>query len=509
MSSLASETNGVDGSVGVVSANGIHKTYGAVRALVDVDLQLQAGEIVALAGENGSGKSTMAKILAGVIEPDQGELAVDGTSCRFARPRDALDHGIALVAQELTAVPGLSVGQNILLSRVPRSLSVFRPRRFEKDAQQFLDLVGLDVDLRVPFDSLRSGEREFVEVAKALATLPRVLILDEATSRFAEHDVKTLFEVLKKLRAQGMSTVLITHRLSEICELCDRAVVLRDGHLVGELPRVELSEERLSSMMVGRDLEDFFHKRTVAVQKPLLRVDELLVEGSPEPVSLDVRSGEIVGLAGLVGSGRTELIETIFGARKTHGGSVSIEGETIPPGSPMAALNAGIAFVPEDRHKQGLDLGASIRSNVAMGTWQLLSTNKRREREISVEAVNRLQIRPPVIDASVRRLSGGNQQKVVIGRSLARRPRVLLLDEPTRGIDVGAKEEIFELIGEMVAEGLGILLASSELPEILGLCDRIVVMHERRFVAELTRAEATEERIAFLSAGGSREPLVH
>lgn len=486
----------------MLSARGISKSYGAVRALADVDFTIGPGEIVALAGENGSGKSTLAKILAGVVAHDEGEIALDGEACTFGRPRDALDRGIALVAQELTAAPQLSVAENVLMTRFPKPLGWFSRRSFDAAARDALALVGVRIDPRARFGSLKPGDRELVEVAKALASKPRFLILDEATSRFGETDVRHLFALLRRLRDEGVSTLLITHRLSEISDIAERAVVLRDGRRVGELARQEISQERLSAMMVGRELRHFFHKREVETGLPLLHVERLVVGDTTQPVSLDVSAGEIVGLAGLVGSGRTELLETIFGVRRARGGRVLVGGDEIPLGSPRRALAAGLALVPEERHRQGLNLAASIRENIAMGTWRLAVANRAGERRISLEAVQRLRIRATGIEARVRSLSGGNQQKVVLARCLTRKPRVLLMDEPTRGIDVGAKEEIFQLIGEMVADGMAILLVSSELTEILGLCDRIVVMHERRVVGDLKRADATEERLALLSAGG-------
>ena len=488
----------------MLETRAITKSYGAVRALSDVDFAIGRGEIVALAGENGSGKSTLAKILAGVVQPDSGELSLDGAPRSFSRPRDALDCGITMVAQDLTAVPHLSVAENVLMSRLPRPLGLFSRRRFNALAREALAETGIILDPRRLFSTLKPGEREFVEVAKALAADPRYLILDEATSRFGERDVERLFDLLRRLRDAGVSTILITHRLKEICEIAERAVVLRDGRRVGELSGKDIAEQRLTAMMVGRELRDFFHKRQVAIGSPVLEVEGLVVEGASEPVSLAVRAGEIVGVAGLVGSGRTELLETIIGIRKAGGGRLLVGGRQITLGSPRRALAAGLALVPEDRHRQGLNLVTCIRENIAMGTWRLATAQRARERALSTQAVRQLRIRTTGIEAPVRSLSGGNQQKVVVARCLTRRPGVLLLDEPTRGIDVGAKEEVFQLVGEMVGEGMGILMVSSEMVELLGLCDRIIVMHERRVVGELARGEATEERIALLSAGGGR-----
>ena len=490
----------------MILARGISKSYGVVRALTDVDFEIETGEIVAIVGENGSGKSTLAKILAGAVQPDEGEITLDGERLLLARPRAALEAGIALVAQEVTAVPWMSVSENVLLSRLSHPLQRVSRRRLAAQAREVLGEIGIRCDPNLSFMSLKAGDRELVEVAKALATKPRYLILDEATSRLGEADVERLFALVRRLRDRGVSTILITHRLREIVELADRAVVLRDGRRVGDLTRDELDEERLSRMMVGRELTDFFHKQDVPRGEPLLVLDELVADGATTPVSLEVNAGEVVGLAGLVGCGRTELLETIGGIRRAKSGRVLVGGREIPPGKPKAALRGGIALVPEDRHAQGLVLAATIRENVAMPLWRTLAiVRKLWERRLSRQAVERFRIRAAGVDAHVRSLSGGNQQKVVLARSLMRKPRVLLLDEPTRGIDVGAKEEVFQLIGELLKDGMGILLVSSDMTEILGLADRVVVLHERCAVGELERAAFAEERIAYLSAGGRAE----
>lgn len=481
----------------------VTKRFGPVTALAGVDMQVVPGEVVAVAGENGSGKSTLARVISGVLQPDRGGIRVDGTPISFPGPQDALKHGVALVAQELTAVPAMSVAENVLLGRLSPTLGRVRHRQLETDARPLLEEVGLRSPPSRRFSSLRSGERELVEVAKALATNPRILILDEATSRLGEAQVESLFAILRRRRERRTSAILITHRLGEIIEVADRAVVLRDGRKVGELPRGELDERRLSEMMVGRELGTFFHKRQIDPGPGLLEVDELVAPGSEHGVSLTVRSGEVVGLAGLVGAGRTELLETIAGVRTAVAGEVRVSGRRLRSGSVTAALGAGIALLPEDRRGQGLVMERSIAENVALGSFRTLARVERgRERSLGQAAIGRLGIQAAGAHAAVRTLSGGNQQKVVIGRCLALAPKVLLLDEPTRGIDVGAKEEIFRIVGEILERGLGILLASSELLEILGICDRVVVMRERRAVGELSRDEATEQRIAYLSAGG-------
>jgi rhamnose transport system ATP-binding protein len=486
----------------LLRATGISKQYGVVQALNEVDFDVRAGEIVALAGENGSGKSTLAKILCGAVQRDAGSVVVDGREVEFQSPGEALAAGVSLVAQEPTAVPALSVAENVLLTQLPPPFGVFRRRVYNERARAQLRRVGVHADPQAPFLSLKAGDRELVEIAKALAAEPRVLILDEATSRFGERDVERLFAILRRLRDEGAGIVLITHRLSEICELADRAVVLRDGRRMGELQGAELADERIAAMMVGRELSDYFHKRSIEPGPPVLSVEGLVVDGTSAPVSFEVRAGEVVALAGLVGSGRTELLETIFGARRRRAGSVRIAGRELHRLSPRTALANGMALVPEDRHRQGLNLFGTVRDNIVLGSWRLAAAEPGRERRESEAAVARFRIRTPRVTASIRSLSGGNQQKVVVARCLGRRPRVLLLDEPTRGIDVGAKEEMFELLGAMLEQGIAVVLVTSEMMEVLGLADRVLVMHDRRIVGELTREDATEERIAFLSAGG-------
>jgi ABC-type sugar transport system ATPase subunit len=492
----------------VLEARQVSKHYGPVRALIEVEFAIGSGEIVALAGENGSGKSTLAKVLAGAIAADAGSVVLDGVPCAFGRPRDALNAGIALVTQEPTACPALTVAENLLLTRLPKAYALFRRRSYNELARPLLELIDVHVDPGARFDSLRAGDRELVEVGKALATEPRYLILDESTSRLGERDVERLFTVLRRLRDQGTSIIFITHRLPEIVELADRAIVLRDGRNVGELARAELveqaGEERIASMMVGRELTDYFHKREITAGEPILQVEGLIAEGTHEPVSFSVHAGEVVGLAGLVGAGRSELLETIFGVRRSHGGRVLVDGKPVAPHSPRTALQRGIALVPEERHRQGLNLEGTVKANIAMGSWPFHSAKPARERMLSQRAVSQLRIRTSGIDASIRSLSGGNQQKVVIARCLTREPRVLLLDEPTRGIDVGAKAEVFSLLGDLVERGIAIVMVSSDMLEILGLSDRILVMRERAIVGELSRAEASEEEIAYLSAGGRR-----
>lgn len=487
----------------VILASGVGKSFGVVRALDEVSFQLEAGHVLALAGENGSGKSTLAKILAGALVPDQGEIWVAGQQVRFQRPDDALAAGIALVAQEPTVQPHMSIAENVLLSRLRRPLSIIRRGELVETAAVYLREVGLDVDPRLPFSALGHGARELAEVAKALATEPRLLILDEATTRLS--DPEHLFRVVERRCAEhSMAAIIITHRLREIRRLSHRALVLRDGRAVGELQRNELTDERISSMMVGRELADFFAKRSHPHGKIALRVSGIVTDRSPEPVDLSVRSGEVVGIAGLVGAGRSELLETIAGCRKRHAGTVQVGESLVTPNSPRAAIRAGLSLVPEDRWSQGLIRHDAIVSNLALARHRpFRRTNKSADRRIARAAIDEFGVKCSSIDAPVHTLSGGNAQKVLLSRCLDHRPDVLLLDEPTRGVDIGAKAEIYAIIDAMLAKGVAVVIASSDLLEVLSLCDRILVLHDGRLVGELTQAEATEERIALLSAGGT------
>jgi ABC-type sugar transport system ATPase subunit len=497
--SAAGCSPGTDVATIAVDGCGISKSYGTIPALVDVDFDLRYGEILALAGENGSGKSTLAKIVAGTLLPDRGNLTVGGLHRVFRSPRDALDTGIALVAQEPAAAPDLTIGENIMLSATSPFSRVRRRAIFDA-ASEYLARVGLHVDPRRRFGSLRGGERELAAVARALATTPRVLILDEVTARLP--DPGHLLQVLDGLRADGIAIVLITHRLREMELVADRAIVLRDGRRVAILPREEIRADRLTGLMVGRELKSFFHVARAPRGDLALRVTDVVLQRESTPISLEVHHGEVVGLAGLIGSGRTELLEAIAGVHEPRGGVISVEGSSVPPGSVRAAIDAGILLTPEDRVLSGLFLRATVRENIVTGTHRALSLARHdAERRSAQQLVSRLRIRSPGLEAPARHLSGGNQQKLILARTLLRGPKVLLLDEPTRGLDIGAKEEVYEIVGELVQDGLAVLIASSDLIEVIGLCDRIIVLCEGAVAGELTRANSTEEQIVRLSSG--------
>jgi len=490
----------------LLEARGIGKRFGGVVALEGVDLHVGRGEVLALLGENGAGKSTLMKILAGVQAPDAGEVRVDGRGCRFAGVREALAAGIALIHQELNLASNLDVAGNLFLGREPRRAGFIDRGRMEREARGWLAKAGLDVDPATPVEELSIGRRQLVEIAKALAVEARVVIFDEPTSSLSEGEARRLFEVIDELRASGVAVIYITHRLREVTRLADRVSVLRDGRHVGDLGREGLSEEAMIRLMVGRDLEAFFprhHERAGGERRALLEVSGLRTRAFPEAeVGLRLGAGEIVGLAGLVGSGRSELLRAVFGVDRRLAGEVRVAGEALASGSPRAAIRAGVALVPEDRKVEGLVLPMGLDDNLNLlagrGEWW---RRPWRERERAAAVERQLRIKGAGGERPVGLLSGGNQQKVALGKWLAGEPRVLLLDEPTRGIDVGAKREIYEVMERLAGAGAAVLFVSSELPEVLALADRVLVMRDGGIAGELARGEADEESIMWLAAG--------
>jgi ABC-type sugar transport system ATPase subunit len=487
-------------------ADGIHKRYGGVHALRGAHLAVLPAEVHALVGENGSGKSTLLKILSGQILADGGTVTMAGERVSFRRPTDALRSGIATVTQETTLVPDLSVAENVFLgSRLARRGPLVDWRTTRRRAASALQRLGLDVDPSWPVRRLRPDQQQLVEVARALSVDARVLILDEPTSSLTDDEVAALFRVVRRLRDEGVTTIFVSHRLQEVFALADRLTVLRDGRTVGEARSAEIDRPRLIELMVGRALVEVEPPPVQERGDAALSLRGLSLAGSFADVDLDVAPGEIVGLAGLVGAGRSELLETVFGLVRPGSGTIRVAGSGGPLRTPRRAIAGGVAFVPADRKLQGLVLEMSVRENLVMSSTARLARLRvptaRRELPIVRDAFERMQIRAHSARVPVATLSGGNQQKVVLGKWLATRPRILMLDEPTRGVDVGAKGEIYQLLFEAAESGVGILVSSSENPELLTLCDRIVVMFRGRIAAELTRAEASEARIAHFAGG--------
>ena len=491
----------------LVSLRGIAMRFGATRAVDGVDLDLDAGEIHGLIGENGAGKSTLMRVLAGFFDCYEGAIFVEGREADIASPADARREGVALVHQELSLLSEFTVAENIFLGRepdgfLPGSISFARMRR---EAQKALAECGVPVDPAAKVESLSIAERQLVEIVKGVALAPRVLILDEPTSSLTIHEVQELFAILRRLALRGTAIVYISHKLDEIFAITDRVTVLRDGRKVSSAPTGEWTESTLVRAMVGRDLSALFPHVPSAPGAARLEVRGLVSRGAFGPVSFALRAGEIVGLYGIIGAGRSELAMALFGLAPVDGGTILLDGEKTTIRSAAAALKAGLALVPEDRHRMGLAPMLSVSTNMSLSALPLLTTLgfvRRSAEQAGVASLLRrllLRARSPAQEAGS--LSGGNQQKVVLGRALMPGPRILILDEPTRGIDVVAKAEVHGVIDSLAREGLCVLLISSELPEILGMSDRILVMREGRIVGEASRADATEELLVGLAAG--------
>ena len=485
----------------------VSKRFPGVLALENVSLTLARGEVLAVVGENGAGKTTLMKILAGVQMPDAGELLLDGAKVEIDSVRAAQRLGIALIHQELNLADNLTVAANIFLGREPRRGWFIQQRETETGSTAVLQQVGLDVSPRALVSTLSLGRQQLVEIAKALSAQARVLIMDEPTSSLSQHESDALFRVIKELRARGVSIIYISHRLGEVKELADRVVVLRDGRNAGELAREEITHDNLVRLMVGRDFQKAEGRRqkaetgTAALAVRALRT----AAHPPHELSFTLQPGEIVGVAGLVGAGRTEMLLALFGVEPAVGGEIMLNGVAQKISSPRDAIAAGLALVPEDRKQQGVILEMAVRENLSLAALRRDARagfrDKTSERAIADEMVKKLDVKTPSQRQFVQFLSGGNQQKVVIGKWLALKPRVLLLDEPTRGIDVGAKQEIYKLIEQLAADGVAILFVSSEMEEILRLSDRALVMHEGRITGELQREELSEESVMRLATG--------
>ncbi|WP_369407260.1 sugar ABC transporter ATP-binding protein [Fulvimarina pelagi] len=489
----------------------VSKAFGPVKVLAGVDFDLYPGEVHALMGENGAGKSTMIRIASGDHRADEGEIHLDGEVRRFSGPREAQAEGIAVVHQELLLFPALSVAENIFLGHQPKTRRGFvdwaKMRREARELLDRLDCPRLDVDQRV--SKLSVADRQRVEIARALSRQARVLIMDEPTAALAEADVKRLLEVIRRLREDGVAIVYVSHRMNEIFAIADRVTVLRDGKSIGTHPVSEVTEASLVSMMVGRDIQQLFPKIEVKRGETRLEVRNLSRAGLVEDISFDLHAGEILGIAGLVGSGRTELAQTIFGVTPATAGEIQVDGKPKKIASVRDAIANGIAYVPEDRGLHGLVRPQPLRENVTMAILDRLTkfsvVDTGREQRMAAQAIDRFAIRARDARQRVGQLSGGNQQKVVLAKWLATDPKVLILDEPTRGIDIGAKTEIHRLMGELARKGIAILMISSELPEVLGMSDRILVMKEGRLSAVIDRKDATPDSVGAAMMRSRRE----
>jgi ribose transport system ATP-binding protein len=484
----------------------IRKAFPGVQALDGVNLTIRRGEVLGLVGENGAGKSTLIKILCGAQHADEGEILIGGERVTIRSPQDAKGLGIVAIHQELSLFPNMTVAENIFISRIPkRRLPLVDWSRLRNDARVALATIGARFGPESRVGELSVALQQMVEIARAASSDARIIVMDEPTSALSEHEVKTLFQIIATLKEKEVAIIYITHRLEEVFEVADRITVLRDGKHVGEVNREDATKEMIVRMMVGRSL-NLFPKERVSIGEEVMGVEGFSREGVFQDVSFSVRKGEILGVAGLMGAGRTEVARAIFGIDPRDSGEVTVEGRKVAIHSPLDAIRNGLGLVPEDRKLQALILSMAVRENITLAHLGDFArggfVSKASERKNVSRYVAELDIRTPSVEQKVANLSGGNQQKVVIAKWLGVKPKVLILDEPTRGIDVGAKAAIHSLMCELAAKGVGIVMISSELPEILAMSDRIIVLHEGRVTARLSREEATQDRIMMAATGG-------
>ncbi len=507
----------IEDAAPLLEARGISKRFGGIQALDGVDLTLRAGEVMALSGENGAGKSTLIKILAGAYQRDAGEIFIDGQPVAIPSPAESERLGISVIYQEFNLTPNQTVAENVFLRNPHRRGGVAgRLRLIDQGArhratQALLEQVGCRIDPDARVSTLSVAHQQMIEIAKALGMDARILIMDEPTSTLPDAEVEVLFDIIRQLKARGIAVVFVSHRLEETRRIADRVTVLRDGRFVGESRVAEVTDQEIIRMMVGRAVDNLYPKTEAQPSDVALSVRGLTRKGALSDISFDVRKGEVLGLAGLVGAGRTEIARCIFGADRHDGGTILLEGQPVTIRSPQDAIRLGIGYVPEDRKLQGLFLDMTVRDNITMSVAHRMTRAGLLDRgavtQVATTYRDRLSVRPPFLDVPVNRLSGGNQQKVALAKWLALKPKVLILDEPTRGIDIGAKADVHALIDELAHEGIAIVLISSELPEVLNMSDRILVVAEGRIAGELGRHEATQERVLELCSGPARAAL--
>ncbi len=490
----------------VLEMKNITKTFPGVKALDKVNFSLKKGEVHALLGENGAGKSTLMKVLNGIHQRDEGEIILRGKSVNFNNTKEAQEAGLAIIHQELELIPYLNVAENIFLGREEKNGIFIDYKKLYQDTEDVLNMLGVNIDPKSKIKDLNIGSQQMVEIAKAVSQNAEILVMDEPTSSLTNQEIEILFKLIERLKKQDIAIVYISHRLEEVFEICDQVTVLRDGEFVGEVKTTETDEDELINMMVGRTIEDRFPKMKFNPGEEILRVDNLSVADEIINASFSLRKGEILGVAGLMGSGRTELAKSIFGVYKNITGDIYYRGEKLKINSPADAINNGIYYLSEDRKDEGLILGLSVANNISISVlMQMLKANtfinSVSEKELAQKYIKDLNIKTPSENQLVKNLSGGNQQKVVISKLLSTKPEVVILDEPTRGIDVGAKREIYNLMQNLIDQDVAVILISSELPEVLNLSNRVIVMHEKKIMGELDAAEADQESIMRLATG--------
>ena len=482
----------------------IHKKFPGVYALKDINFELKEGEVHALLGENGAGKSTLIKVLGGIYSADEGEIVIDGKAVKIDSVKSAQENGIAIIHQELVLVPYMTVAENIFLGREPMKGRFVDKKKMNEDAQELIDAYHMELTPTTLVAHLTIAQQQMVEIVKAISYNSKILVMDEPTSSISEKEVAFLFETMKKLVEKGVGIIYISHKMSELEDICDRVTVLRDGEYVGTKIVKETCKDDLIAMMVGRELKNYYTRDFLEPGETVLKCENISDGELAENVSFEVKKGEIVGFAGLVGAGRSEVMKSIFGLMPKSSGTVYIDGEKVNIKSPVDALEHGIALVPEDRKSEGLYLVQSVRFN---STIEVLSefikgihVDGAKERAITQEFIDKMATKTPSQEQIIGNLSGGNQQKVLIGRWLATKPKILILDEPTRGVDVGAKSEIYMIMNELVKHGVSIIMISSELPEIIGMSDRVYIMAHGKMKGCLSHEEATQKNIMRLAA---------
>ncbi len=483
----------------ILQIRGAVKRFPGVTALSGVDLNVYEGEVMALLGENGAGKSTLMKVLTGVHQRDEGTITFKGRNVAYQNARQAQDDGLAIIHQELNLIPKMRIYENVFLGRELKTRAgALDKRAMIEKTRQMLQQVRISLDPKSTIETLSIAQQQMVEIAKALLLDAKVIVMDEPTDALPDEEVESLFAIIREMKKQGKGIIYITHRLKEVFEICDRATILRDGALIGELPVADLTQDKLISMMVGRALDQQFPYEAGQPGEAVLSVKGL-TNGLVRDISFDLHRGEVLGVTGLVGAGRTELSQTLYGVHPWQKGEVRLNGRPFHPQRPSQAIARGLYYMTEDRKRNGLVMVLDVRTNITLSAlksvMRLGRVDRKKERAACREYIQKINIKTPSMQQLVRNLSGGNQQKVVLSKALMTEPEVLILDEPTRGIDVGAKKEIYLLINQLKARGKAIMMISSEMPEILGMSDRILVLNEGRKKGELSRGEATQEKI--------------
>jgi len=493
----------------ILQMKNISKRFPGVKALDNVSFNLKRQSVHTIVGENGAGKSTLMKILSGMYTPDEGEILINGKNVTISNPKESIQNGISMIYQELNPIPEMTIAENLFMGREYTNGPVLDKRRMLKESKKMLEECGVYLNPNTKMYRLSVAEKQLVEIVKAIFYNSQIVVMDEPTSAITQKEVENLFRIIEKLLKDGKSVIYITHKMDEIFKICDDATVLRDGQLIGSKPVAELDTQKIISMMVGRELSNhLFTKLDAEIGEVALEVKNLTVKGKFENISFNVRKGEVLGVAGLMGAGRSEVMETIFGLRKADSGEIYIHGKKINVKSPKDAIKNKVAFITEDRKLLGLNLKASVKDNISLVNLANCCVcgnvlHLKKIRDTADAQITALRIKTPSRDQIVNNLSGGNQQKVVLAKWLLCEPDILILDEPTRGIDVGAKAEIYRLISTMAQQGKTIIMISSELPEIIGMSDRVIVLHEGELTGELNRGEFDQEKIMTYAAGSN------